>query len=76
MLGTYIGAPNAETGEAFADAARSTEVARLRAEVDSEDAELSCLPVVDGTVCDLSVKAGTLIIANTESQPPERVDPR
>ena len=75
VLGKYIGAPDVAPSETYTDATRSAEIVRLRAEVDSEGAELSCLPVVDGTVCDLSAKVGSLILANSESESAVTVPP-
>ena len=56
VLGSYV---TLEAGD--------TEAVTPRAEADEA---LSCLPVVAGTVCDLSAKVGTLVEGGTESQPP------
>ncbi len=73
VLGTYVGAPNAVTG--LTAQAHAAEVARLRADALLQGETLSCLPVVDGTVCDLSAKIGSLVEAQTASEPPPVVVP-
>jgi uncharacterized repeat protein (TIGR01451 family)/LPXTG-motif cell wall-anchored protein len=70
VLGTYTSASSSAAVEG--GSLLRTQAANPRPEAEEE---LSCLPVVAGTVCDLSAKVGVLVEEGIESEPPTTTPP-
>ncbi len=62
VLGTYAGNPTPPSSS------RTDEITRLRSAVQANP--VSCIPVVAGTVCNLSAKVGTTVVSGTDSESP------